>query len=100
MYLRFLNYAKFNFKLLCFFFYLVVELVAGNDGKNLNGENSTMTDAIKVTHQVALYTFQYNFLSIVRFYCSKNQLLVPTDVKGVNIILEDTRLIDPSSFLL
>ena len=54
MYLRILNYVKFNFKSLYFVFYLVMELVAGYDGENLNGENSTVTDAIKVTQHVAL----------------------------------------------
>ena len=78
MYLRILNYVKFNFKSLCFVFYLVMKLAAGYDGENLNGENSTMTDAIKVTCHV-IQTFQCNFLSIVRFYCSKKQLPVLTD---------------------
>ena len=55
MYLEILNYVKFNFKWLSLLFYLILELVLGYNGRDLNGENITTTEEMKVTSYV-VYT--------------------------------------------
>ena len=56
MYLEILNYVKFNFKWLSLLFYLTLELVVGYNGRDLNGENITTTEEMKVTSYVVLQT--------------------------------------------
>ena len=56
MYLEILNYVKFNFKWLSLLFYLILELVLGYNGRDLNGENITTTEEMKVTSYVVLQT--------------------------------------------
>ena len=56
MYLEILIYVKFNFKWLSLLFYLILELVVGYNGRDLNGENITTTEEMKVTSYVVLQT--------------------------------------------
>ena len=56
MYLEILNYVKFNFKWLSLLFYLILELVLGYNGRDLNGEKITTTEEMKVTSYVVLQT--------------------------------------------
>ena len=56
MYLEILIYVKFNFKWLSLLFYLILELVVGYSGRDLNGENITTTEEMKVTSYVVLQT--------------------------------------------
>ena len=74
MYLEILNYVKFNFKWLSLLFYLILELVLGYNGRDLNGENITTTEEMKVTSYVYFKLIWCNFLPVIRFYCTLQEV--------------------------